>query len=172
MGECVWLYLPSIPGIVWLPCPNNVNAPSQSSPRSCVVFIDPKKRRENTRGNIFAVVLNWGKHCGLQTTAFLLETVRHGRHMIPALSSSCVFILALYVKQRTVIWFKCYDWKDGKKSAIFSNCSPEWNWFTPNWAWNNIGRWHCCYCAWNNTILIGIISTFLQSRDTHAGPYL
>lgn len=35
----------------------------------------------------------------------------------------------------------------GKKSTIFSNCSQEWNWFTPSRAWNNIGRWHCCYCA-------------------------
>lgn len=60
MGECVRLYLPSIPRIVWLPCPDNINALSQSSPRSCVVFIDPEKKggtkkKKKLWRNIFAV---------------------------------------------------------------------------------------------------------------------
>lgn len=62
MGECVRLYLPSIPCIVWLPCPDNVNALSQSSPRSCVLFIDREERRDIKKNRrIFFFVLNWGK---------------------------------------------------------------------------------------------------------------
>lgn len=153
MGECVELYLPSIPSIVWLPCPNNVNAPSQSSQRSWVVFIDPEKRGEgifccgfklweietnivvckqllfNWKQLVIDISVTWSQHWAADMFWFW----------------HCMLSSAQWFDSNVMIG------RMGKKSAIFSNCSLEWNWFTPNRAWNNIGRWHCCYCAWNTT---------------------
>lgn len=50
----------------------------------------------------------------------------HRCHMITALSGWCVLIAEVYVEQCTMIWFKCYDWKERTKKKESSVIVP-WN---------------------------------------------
>lgn len=149
MEESARLYLPSIPRVVWLPWPDRVNARRQGSLRSSLVFSDPEERRDQkNEENFFLFVLNCNTQSGLQTVAFLPGTACLRCPVVRQRWADDVFRSCRCMSSGTQ-FIHCYDWNDEKKkkSAIFGNCSQEWNWFTPNRAWNNIGRWHCSYCA-------------------------
>lgn len=99
MGKCVELNHPTIPAIVWLAYPNNVNSLSQRSPRSLMVFIDSNKRGRKNPGIIYCgfkfretkantAVRNNSKKMFSEMTCS-----RH--HMITAQSSQFVLIVAL-----------------------------------------------------------------------------
>lgn len=129
------------PCAVWLPCPGNVNVRKECSPRGQVRYLLRRRKEED-----FFRVLN-------NLLFFFLGTSIINVTWWEAEDSWCVleYGCGVFVDQSTMNWFKCWEWNNrergGGKTVIFSNCSQEWNWFTPNRAWNNIGRWHCCYGA-------------------------
>lgn len=115
-GRVYWaLSAISVLFIVWPARSNNVNALSQRSPRSGLVFIDLKSRAEGKKKHIF-MALNLGKlHCRLikknnLTWLVLLATWPQHR-------AADVFWLWEYVEESTMISFKCYDWKEEKKKC-------------------------------------------------------